>query len=104
MYCWWAANSFEICSLRASGNDFSAIDRTLPVAPTEPGVGGDRVHRARRHAIGHRGVVVARRSDVVGRVGVKQRRQVLDLSSPRPHLALPAAVHRDALALAVLVD
>ena len=63
-----------------------------------------RVHRAGRHPGRDRRVVVARGSDVVGRRGVKERGQVLDLAAAAFDLALAAAVDRDPVRVAVLVD
>ena len=53
---------------------------------------------------GQRFEVVDRRRDVVGRVGVKERREVLDLPAADAELRLPAAVQRDPLARAVVVE
>ena len=44
-------------------------------------------------------MVVARRRDVVRRVGVEHRREQLDVSAPDVELGLPAAVGLDSLAL-----
>src|SRR5687767_14544578 len=105
MYCWCAENSFAICSFSASGNDFCAMAGSLSgrLAPPEPGLGRSRLHRARGHAVGHRGVVVPGRRHVVGGVGMEQRGEVLNLAPARPYLALTAAVDRDPLELAVVV-
>src|SRR5438093_353865 len=113
MYCWEAANSFAICSLSASANDLSGIGaplwwawlagRKLPV-PAKAGRRGGRLERARRKSVGHRGVVVAGGGDVVGGVGMEERREVLELAAAHSLLSLTAAVDRDLLAPAVLVD
>src|SRR4051812_16099517 len=74
------------------------------LGPAKAGFRRDRIHRAARHPGGYRGIVVARRRDVVRGVGVKQRGQVLDLAAAALLLALAAAVDRDPVRLAVLVD
>src|SRR5207248_10046696 len=62
-----------------------------------------RVEWAGRQSGRQRGVVVARRRDVVGRVGVEERRQVLDLAAAGAELELVAAVGADAALGAVVV-
>src|SRR5215211_3821743 len=125
MYCIAALNSFAIWALRAAGNDRSGIGSPGSVAratlakspdsarrsggsalltPAEAGLARHRVHRARRHALRHRRVVVALGCGVVGGVRMEQRGQVLDLATADLQLALPAAVDRDAVRPAVLVD
>src|SRR6266511_6369100 len=128
MYCCEAENSFAICLLSASANDWSGIVSLLswrsfpavyppkrirlPYTPVRPALLGPAksglrrrwIERARREPGRDAGVVVARRRDVVGGVGMEDRREVLDLPAPASLLALAAAVDRDPLALAVLVD
>src|SRR6266516_1073113 len=129
MYCWWAPNSFAICSLSASAKGFCAIGpprlvtaqairaglgtavrsatRALAIRPLAPAKAGSRrrrLERAGRQPVGHARIVVAGGGDVVGRLGVEKRGQVLDLAAPGPHLSLTAAIDRDSLAVAVLID
>src|SRR5581483_7622174 len=120
MYCWWAANSLAICSVRAAAKDSAAIGSPVSVVsrrryrnptgagalrgPAEARVRRSGLQRAVREAVGHARVVVAGGRDVVGGVGVEDRGQVLDLAPPHRLLALATAVDGDPLALAVLVD
>src|SRR5919201_3986868 len=62
------------------------------------------LQRALRQAGPWLGIVVGARRDVVRAVRVEQRRQVLDLPAARAELEHPAAVERDAVRLAVLVE
>src|ERR687888_2058736 len=115
MYCWWALNSFAICSFRAAAKDCSAIGPPVEFwvaakvseaelfGPAEAGGYRGRLQRAGGEPIRHARVVVAGRRDVVRRVGMEDRRQVLDLLAADPELALSAAVNLDSLALAVLI-
>src|ERR1700719_1114361 len=64
-------------------------------APAKADARGRRLQRARRQAGGRLGQVVAGRRDVVWRVGVEQRRQVLVLAPPDAELELAAAVVAD---------
>ena len=66
-------------------------------SPAEADLGGHRLQRAERQPRAGLGRVVAAGRDVVGRVGVEQRREVLDLPAARPELELPAAVGADAV-------
>ena len=59
--------------------------------------------RARGEPGARRREVVRARSDVVRRVGVEERRQVLNVAAAGAELELAAAVGRDALLLAVVV-
>src|SRR3954454_11043140 len=61
------------------------------------------VQRAQRQARLRVQRVVARRGDVVRRVGVEERREVLDLAAPDAELVLPAAVRAHPALLAEVV-
>ena len=71
--------------------------------PAEAGRLECRFQRARGEPGTRRREVVLARSDVVGRVGVEERRQVLNVAASGAELELAAAVGRDALLLAVVV-
>src|SRR5215211_5253577 len=127
---WTAApNSLAIWALRASGKERSAIgspgsgygadaseEREFGppkrafgrpkrlFGPPKTGGARRRVHRARRHAVRDRRVVEARWRAVVRRIGMEERGQVLDLTAADLELALTAAVDRDPVVRAVLVD
>src|ERR687898_3327751 len=73
------------------------------LAPAEAGLARDGIHRAGGHAVRDRRIVVAGGRHVVGRVGMEQGGEVLDLPPTWTYLALPAAVDRDPLAIAVVV-
>src|SRR5688572_28476723 len=102
MYCCEAANSLEICSLRAAAKSLFAMDWTLLV-PAEPGWGRlGRQRAGRMPRLGRVGVVAGRRH-VVGSVGVEDRGQVLDVAAARSELPLAAAVGADVAVGAVVV-
>src|SRR6478752_10396769 len=109
MYCWCAANSLAICSLSAAAKDFWAIRapgrsgsprrsyRTrspdaLLFAPAKARLERRRVERAVRQTVRHARVVVAGGGDVVGRLGVEERREILDVTASDALLALSAPV------------
>src|SRR3954465_14967579 len=78
----------------------------LPLAPFPPSEAGRRRlwrERAGREAVGRIGHVVAARRDVVGRGGMEERGEVLDLAAAGADLELPAAVHADVALGAVVV-
>src|SRR5215207_8444290 len=102
MYCCEAANSFEICSLSASGKLFPAIARSLS-GPAEAGLAEGGLERAGGQAGRGAGRVVAGGGGVVRGIGVEDRGQVLDLAAAGPQLPLPAAVAPDVPLLAVVV-
>src|SRR5829696_2245553 len=114
MYCWEAANSLAICwfsawaKLSAAMLSLSCSEcaRSLalrPTTPAKPGLARVGVERTRAQprlgAVG----VVARGSDVVGGVRMKERGQVLDLPPAGPQLPLAAAVGADSVRLAVVI-
>src|SRR3954451_18979810 len=104
MYCWEAANSFEICSFSASAKVCSATPPAYSDSPAEARRVGHRLERARGQAgLGARGVV-ARGSHVVRRVGGGDRRQVLDGPAAGSQLPLPPAVGADSVGVAVVVS
>src|SRR4051794_23411477 len=76
--------------------------RTLTV-PAETGRRDTRLERRLGQAVGWLGLVVARRRDVVGCVGVEERRQVLDVAAAHAELVLATAVGRDPALVAVVV-
>src|SRR5205085_10461512 len=102
MYCWEAANSFEICSLRAAAKSLSAMRGTLPF-PAEAGFRRLRLQGACRMARLRAVGVVAGRRHVVGRVGMEDRGQVLDVAAAGTQLPLAAAVGADVAVVAVVV-
>lgn len=69
--------------------------------PAEAGGVRGRGERAGGEAFDDVGVVVAAGRDVVGRVGVEERGQVLDVTAADAELELAAAVHADVARLAV---
>src|SRR3954454_9357716 len=99
-YCCDAANSYATCSFSWS---MKPIGAPLSRSPAEADGAGRR--RQRTHGQPGRwfGVVVARGRDVVRRVRVEERGQVLDVAASRPELELAAAVHADAALVAVVV-
>src|SRR5689334_15010693 len=111
MYCCCAANSFEICSFRASAKLFSAMSEPYraPMRPIWSGSpakarrGGHRLERAGGQPGLRAGGVVSRRGDVVGGVGMEEGGQILDVPATRSELPLAAAVGADALVVAVVV-
>src|SRR5256886_3978491 len=78
-----------------------AVMRRL--TPAESGLGG-RFERAGWKAFARLGVVVRARRHVVRRGRVEERGEVLDLPPAGPELEHAAAVERDALLLAVVVE
>ena len=70
-------------------------------AEADRGRGEDQ--RGARHISGRDGVIEPGGREVVGRVGVKHRREVLRLATSRPELVLPAAVDTDAAGGAVVI-
>src|SRR5581483_1671619 len=111
MYCCWAANSFEICALRASAKLCSAMAEPyrarhapyLSGSPAEAGLVRRRLERAGRQPRLRAGGVVAGGRHVVRRVRMEERGEVLDLPAAGPELPLAAAVGPDALLGAVVV-
>ena len=108
MYCWEAANSFEICSLRAAAKLCSAMAAAYKsrgswsFAPPETGFGRHRLERARRQTRFGAGGVVAGWRDVVRGVGMEDRGEVLDVAPPG-QLPLAAPVRPDPVLVAVVV-
>src|SRR3954454_7005712 len=99
-YCCDAANSYATCSFSWS---MKPIRAPLSRSPAKADGAGRRRQRAHGQPGRWFGVVVARRRDVVRRVRVEQRAEVLDMPAPRPELELAAAVHPDAALVAVVV-
>src|SRR4051794_38068245 len=102
MYCCWAANSFEICSLRASAKLCSAMVGSL-LTPAKASLCGHRLEGARREPRFGTGRVVSRGRHVVRCVRVEDRGQVLDVAAARTELPLAATVGTDPVLIAEVV-
>src|SRR5207247_8848470 len=76
----------------------------LRSSPPEARRSEGRLERTDLESVGRLGLVVAARRDVVWPVGVEERRENLDLPSPRSELELAAAVEPDPAGGTVVVE
>src|SRR5947207_14046757 len=87
--------TFELLWLTGQSTGTLAAARPTRLSPAEPRRRRRRRQRARRQPFGQHRLVVPRGGDVVRRVGVEQRGEVLDVPAAGAELELPAAVGAD---------